>query len=165
MIVAGANPLAHCVAAAAGFGRLQASAVELDKQSLRRRACVAMHGMLDRHLIAELRRLDIDLRDHGAGRDQLAALGRPLRETCAEAENEIALGNQLVGDGRGKAAADAERPGISGKQAMAAHRRRQQRADAIGQREQRRLGIRNDGAAAAENERALRREGARRREP
>ena len=39
---------------------------------------------------------------------------------------------------------------------MAAHRGRQQRADAIGQREQRRLRIRDDSAAPAENERALR---------
>ncbi|HJY47979.1 MAG TPA: hypothetical protein VJ349_04930, partial [Stellaceae bacterium] len=39
---------------------------------------------------------------------------------------------------------------------MTAHRCRQKRADAIGERDQRRLGIRKHGAATAENERALR---------
>jgi hypothetical protein len=39
---------------------------------------------------------------------------------------------------------------------VTAHRCRQQRTDAIGERDQRRLGIRKHSAATAENERALR---------
>ena len=84
VIVAGANALAHARRcggpALAGLPR----AVEFDQQGLRRRLGVAMHRVLDRHLIAELRHIDIDLRDHGARRDQLAFLRRPLRKACAE---------------------------------------------------------------------------------
>ena len=115
-----------------------------------------MHRVLDRHLVSEFRRLDIDLRDHGAGSDQLALLGGPLRETRAESENEVALRDQIVGDRRRKSAADADRPRVFRKQPVTAHRCRQQRADAIGERDQRRLGIRKHGAATGENERALR---------
>src|ERR1700728_2277241 len=110
MIIAGTNAIAHGVAATARHGRLPAP--ELDKQCLRRYTRVAMHGVLDWHLIAELRPLNIDLRDHRARRDQLAPLRRPLRKACTKAENEVALGNQFVGNGRGKAAADAERPRV-----------------------------------------------------
>ena len=79
-----------------------------------------------------------------------------MRETRAESENEIALRDQIIGDRRRKSAADADRPRVFRKQPVTAHRCRQQRADAIGERNQRRLGIRKHGAATAENERALR---------
>ena len=96
MIVAGADALAHRVAAAAGLAH--AAPIEFRQQGLCRRLGVAMHGKLHRHLIAELRHLDVDLRHHRARRDQLALLGGPLREARAEPENEIAFRDQLVGD-------------------------------------------------------------------
>ena len=102
-------------------------------------ARIGMDGVMDRHLVAELAGLDVDLRDDRARRDQLAALGGPVREAGAEAEDEIALGDQFVGRRRGESAADADRPGMLRKQPVAAHRRREQRADAIGQRDQRLL--------------------------
>ena len=52
---------------------------------------IGVDGVLDRHLVAELARLDVDLRHHGAGGDQLAALGGPVRQAGAEGEDEIAL--------------------------------------------------------------------------
>jgi hypothetical protein len=66
------------------------------------------------------------------------------------------LRDQIIGDWRRKSAADADRPRVFRKQPVTTHRCRQQRADAIGERDQRRLGIRKHGAATAENERALR---------
>ena len=69
MIVASANALAHRVAAAAAFRARHAAPVEFRQQLLRRRPRVAVHRVLDRHLVSEFRRLDIDLRDHGAGSD------------------------------------------------------------------------------------------------
>ena len=66
------------------------------------------------------------------------------------------LRDQTIGDWRRKSAADADRPRVFRKQPVTTHRCRQQRADAIGERDQRRLGIRKHGAATAENERALR---------
>ena len=84
MVIAGANPIAHGVAAAAtGF-----AGSEFDKQSLRGYTCVAMHGGYDAHLITELRPINIDLRDRRARRDQLASFGIciPLRKTCTKAD-------------------------------------------------------------------------------
>ena len=66
------------------------------------------------------------------------------------------LRDQTIGDWRRKSAADADRPRVFRKQPVTTHRCRQQRADAIGERDQRRLGIRKHGAATAQNERALR---------
>src|SRR5262249_38912468 len=97
MVVAGANAPAHRVAASTSLDARHAAPVEFGQQRLRRRPRVAVHGMLDRHLVAELRRLDVDLRDYGAGGDQLALLGGPLCETHAETENEIAVRDQLIG--------------------------------------------------------------------
>ena len=113
MIVAGADALAHGVGSSAGS--LLAAPPQLCQHRLRGRFRVAVHGHLYRHLIAELRHVDIDLRDDRAGRDKLAFLGGPLGEAGAKGENEIAFGDQLVGDGRRKAAADADRPRIAGK--------------------------------------------------
>ena len=154
MIVAGADALAHCVIAATGFAA--SSLTKLRQQCFRGRLGVAMHRKLHRHLIAQFRHVDIDLRHHGAGRDQLALLGGPLRQAGAERQNKIALRDQLIGNRRREAAADADRPGISRKQSVAAHRRRQQRADAVGERDQILLGIGDHCAAAAEDERTLR---------
>ncbi len=64
--------------------------------------------------------------------------------------------DQLVRDRRGEAAADAERPRIVREQPVAAHRCRQQRADALGERDQRIFGARQHGAAPGQNERPFR---------
>src|ERR1700688_881854 len=112
MIVARANALAHrIVAATTLFGTCDTAPVERCQQRFRRRPRVAVHRMLDGHLIAELGHIDIDLCDDRTGGDQLALLSSPLRKTCTEAENKIALRDQFIGDWRGKAAADADRPG------------------------------------------------------
>jgi hypothetical protein len=104
---------------------------------------------------ARIARLDVDLRHHGAGRDQLAALRGPVRQAHAEADDEIALRDQLVRRRRGKAAADADRPRVAGKQPMPADRGGQQRAGAFGQRDQCRFRPRKHCAATGENEWAL----------
>ena len=155
MVIAGANALPHRVGAAAG-PRLPPASIELVEQLFRGRLRIAMHRNLDRHLITDLSRLDIDLRNHGAGGNQFAFLGRPLRQARAEGDNAIAIRDQLIGDRRRKAAADAERPRIAGKQSVTADRSRQQRAGALRQGDKVRLGVGNDRAATAENERALR---------
>ena len=90
VVVAGANALAHRLIAAAG-STCHATPVEFAEQSFSRRLRVAMHRNPDWHLITDLCRLDIDLRDHGAGGDQLAFLGRPLRQARAESDDAIAF--------------------------------------------------------------------------
>jgi hypothetical protein len=57
MIVTGANALAHRTAAAATFGARHAAPVEFRQQRLGRRPRVAVHRVLDRHLVAEFRRV------------------------------------------------------------------------------------------------------------
>ena len=123
MVVAGADAFTHRVIAAAG-SRLYPAPVELAEQCFRGRSRIAMHRNLDRHLITDPSCLDVDLRDYGLRGDQLAFLGRPLRQTGAEGDDAIAFRDQLVGDRRREPAADAERPGIAGKQSVAADRGR-----------------------------------------
>ena len=58
--------------------------------------------------------------------------------------------------GEEKPAADAERPGIAGKQSVAADRSREQRTGAFRQDNKRRLGVGNNRAATAKNKWPLR---------
>jgi hypothetical protein len=51
------------------FRARHAAPVEFRQQRLRRRPRVAVNRVLDRHLVSEFRRLDIDLRNHGSGSD------------------------------------------------------------------------------------------------
>ena len=105
MIVATADALARRGAAAARSGG-HAAPVEFREQGFRRHLGVAKHCDLDRHLIAKLCCLDVDLRDDGAGRDQLAFLGRPLRQAGAEGDDAITFpascyvdeSAQIIGD-------------------------------------------------------------------
>jgi hypothetical protein len=73
MIVAGADALAQRLIVTAR-PRLRAAPVELAEQSFRRRLRVSMHRNLDRHLIADLSRLDIDLLAPKATMQSLSAI-------------------------------------------------------------------------------------------
>src|SRR5580704_4925437 len=133
MIVAGDDSSAHRIVTTGRPG-LHIAPIELDQYRFRRRFGISLHRERNRHLIAELWPFDIDLRDYGATRDQFALLGGPLRQARAEREDEIAFRDQFVGNRRREAAADADRPWISRKQSVAAHRGRKQRADTVGKR-------------------------------
>ena len=106
------------------LARTGAAAVQLGQQCLRRDPGVGLNGMLDGHLVSQPRRIDIDLRNRGTRGDQLAALGRPVRQARAEGDDEVALADQLVGGRRGEPAADADRPRVFREQAVAAYRGR-----------------------------------------
>src|SRR3972149_6864572 len=71
MVIARTDALARAVIAAARCCARHAKSAKLSQQGPGGRFRVAEQSMLHRHLVAQLRRLDIDLRDAGAGRDQL----------------------------------------------------------------------------------------------
>ena len=154
MIVASANALAHRVAAAAAFRARHAAPVEFPpatpppSPSRRRepRAGSASGISAPQYRPARPRR-----------RERLACPSWWFHcVKLAPNPGMKSLRDQIIGDWRRKSAADADRPRVFRKQRVTTHRCRQQRADAIGERDQRRLGIRKHGAATAENERALR---------
>ena len=92
VVVADADALAHGFVAPARQ-RFCSAPVKFRKQRFRRRLRIAMDRNLNWHLITELARLDIDLRDHRAGSDQLASFSCPLRQTRAEGKDAVALRN------------------------------------------------------------------------
>src|SRR5262249_17871876 len=108
MVVATTDARPHGIGATAPSRRRYAERRERRDKGFRRRFRVAVHRVLDRHLITELRHFDVDLRNDGAGGDELAALGGLWREARSEPGNEIALSDELVGNGRGEAAADTK---------------------------------------------------------
>src|SRR5215470_4069077 len=116
MVVAGTDALSHGIGSAARLRAGYAAACKRGRQGLRSRLGITMHCMLNRHLVAELRQLDVNLCDRRTGGDELAPLSGPLREARSETSDEIALADELVCDRRREAATDAKRPRALGKE-------------------------------------------------
>ena len=70
----------------------------------------------------------VDLDDRGVRADELAVAGRPLVGRCAREEDDVGLGEELLGVGAGEAARDAEGVGEAGEQPVGRGRGGQERA-------------------------------------
>ena len=104
-------------------------------------------------LTPSARRVEVDLGDDGAGRDQPAVPGGPHVQRAAPGDHEVGPADQLGGERGGEAAGHVEVPRVAGEQSLRRRRHGEQRAAPVGERGQRRPGGRRaPGRAAAGDE-------------
>jgi hypothetical protein len=97
----------------------------------------------------------VDPHDLGAG-SQRAVHRRPLVQARAEGDDHVGLLDRALALLRGEAAAHAERARVAGEQPVADQRGREQRADPLAEGLERRARVRQNRAAAGEDDRPLR---------
>ena len=73
--------------------RVDCSLIKLGQNGLCCHPGIGKDRMLDRRLVSEFGRLDVHLRHHGAGRDQLAPLRGPMIQARTERDYEVTFAN------------------------------------------------------------------------
>src|SRR5262249_40093386 len=103
---------------------------------------VAGHAHVDRAVAAQRGRVEVDLGDRRAGADELAVSGGPHVQRATPGDDEVGLGDERRGQRGGEPAGDVEVPRVAGEEALRGGGHGQQRAPAVGERDERLAGAR-----------------------